>query len=133
MGSSPDLLTARDTLHVYLDTTPGRHRTASGDIGWYLPVLGPTATVVAHLLASRTPSAGRAWSLDDLAERVGLGNTTRLRATLRRLERFGVLRFHDLDLATVRTWLPPLDGRHLGRMSAPAAARYRNKFQDTVS
>lgn len=36
------------------DTTPGVHRTDSDEILWWLPVIGPTATVLAQTLGSST-------------------------------------------------------------------------------
>ena len=45
-----------EQLHVCLDTTPGTHRTDSDDIGWWLPVIGPTATVLALHTSPDTPN-----------------------------------------------------------------------------
>jgi hypothetical protein len=50
-----------DRLRVCFDTTPGAHRTDSDDIFWWLPIIGPTATVLAYTLTRHTARTGTAW------------------------------------------------------------------------
>jgi len=58
-------------LHVIADATPGPHRTDSDDICWWLPVIGPTATVLAYLFA-RHAKPEACWPTDTLARMTGL-------------------------------------------------------------
>lgn len=72
-----------DRLNVVLETFPGRHRVDSPEIGWWLPVLGPTATVLAVTLVSDARDGRTRWDTADLARRVGLGgNRSKLWASL---------------------------------------------------
>jgi hypothetical protein len=115
-----------DTLHVCRDTTPGTHRTDSDEIAWWLPVIGPTATVLAHTLARHTEPSGTTWRTDSLARRIGLaGSCSKLWASLERLERFGIVQFHATDVLTVRTMLPSLTERQLAKLptTLPPATR----------
>lgn len=123
----PTLVNGRpDVLHVACDTTPGPHRTDSDDIYWWLPAIGPTATVLAVTLARRSRCEGCVqWSPEDLALRVGLGGrVTKLWSGLERLDRFGVARFHSPDVLTIRLQLPALTDRQLSRMPVDMAAAY---------
>ena len=45
------------TVRVIADHTPGTHRTDSEDLWWWLPIIGPTASALAFLLA-RHAAAG---------------------------------------------------------------------------
>lgn len=115
-----------DVLHVCDDTTPGVHRTDSDDIFWWLPIIGPTATVLAHTLARQSPAGGVRWNTTDLAQRVGLaGNRSKLWVSLNRLDQFGVAHFHATDVVTIRAWLPALSAKQLDRLPADMAATYR--------
>jgi hypothetical protein len=51
-------------LRVIADDTPGPHRTDSDDICWWLPIIGPTATVLAHLFARHAAQAETCWPTD---------------------------------------------------------------------
>ncbi len=114
-----------ERITVCLDTTPGVHRTDSDEIGWWLPVIGPTATILAYTFARQTAPAGSIWDTSELAQRVGLaGNRSRLWASLDRLEMFGLARFHATDILTIRTQLPALTERQAERLPADHAARY---------
>ena len=109
-GSCPEL------VHVCADTTPGAHRTDSDDAYWWLPIIGPTAMVLAQTLARHTPSGGMTWETVSLARRIGLaGNRSKLWDSLNRLDRFGVAQFHATDVITIRLWLPALNPRQLTR------------------
>jgi hypothetical protein len=117
-------------LHVAADTTRGAHRTDSDEISWWLPILGPTATVLAHLLARHTPTGGASWDTTELAMRVGLaGNRSGLFNSLNRLDMFGTGHFHSTDVFTIRVSLPPLNARHLTRLPGDMAAAYLNRHQ----
>ena len=114
-----------DRLHVCRDTTPGPHRTDSSDIEWWLPVIGPTATILAVTLVRHTVPTGTIWHTESLALRIGLaGNRSKLWASLERLERFGIIQFHATDVLTIRTHLPALTDRQLTRLPNDIAARY---------
>jgi hypothetical protein len=121
-------------VHVCADTTPGEHRTDSDDIYWWLPVIGPTATVLAHTLARHTPTGGATWNTVELAQRVGLsGNRSKLWDSLNRLDKFGVAHFHATDVLTVRAWLPALSSRQLDRLPAHMADVYRTAHVTAIS
>ncbi len=121
-------------VHVCADTTPGVHRTDSDEAHWWLPVLGPTAIVLAFTLARHTPRAGATWDTLTLAQRVGLGgNRSKLWISLNRLEQFGVAQFHATDVLTVRLWLPVLTERQLLRLPDDMAVDYRRSTIQTVT
>jgi len=123
----PAPITRPDHLHVCADTTPGVHRTDNDDIYWWLPVIGPTATVLAQTLARYTPTGGMTWSTAELAQRIGLsGNRSKLWVSLNRLDQFGVAHFHATDVLTIRLTLPALSPRQLDRLPADMATAYRN-------
>ena len=60
---------------------------------------------------------GRVWSIEDLAATFGVG-PSQMRASLARLERFGMIRTVD-ERTEVRTRVPALSARHVER--SPAA------------
>src|SRR5690242_20301592 len=93
---------------------------------WWLPILGPTASIVAHRFA-RTVSHGPAcWPTVELAWSVGLGGSrSSLWHALERLHRFGTATFVSTDTLTIRLWLPALTDRQLHRFPALTAAAYR--------
>ena len=123
--TTPTTIVRPDVLHVCADTTPGAHRTDSDDIYWWLPIIGPTATVLAHTLARHSPAGGARWRTIDLAQRVGLaGNRSKLWVSLNRLDQFGVAHFHATDVLTIRISLPALSPRQLDRLPADMAATY---------
>lgn len=123
----PAPITQPDQLHVCADTTPGVHHTDSDEIFWWLPVIGPTATVLAQTLARYTPTDGTTWNTTELAQRIGLaGNRSKLWASLNRLDQFGVAHFHATDVLTIRLALPALSPRQLDRLPADMATAYRN-------
>jgi len=114
-----------EVVHVCADTTPGTHRTDSDDIYWWLPIIGPTATVLAQTLARYTPSGGMSWDTGRLAQRIGLaGNSSKLSHSLNRLDRFGVAHFHATDVLTIRVSLPALSPRQLTRLPEDMVATY---------
>jgi hypothetical protein len=117
------------TIHVCRDTTPGTHPTDSDEIAWWLPVIGPTASVVAHLFTRTTAPEGTTWHIPVLARRVGLGGSCRkLWLSLDRLAMFGVVTFHGCDVVTIRTELPTLTPHQLERLPADLAAEYAARF-----
>ena len=135
MHTTTPLATVRpEALHVCTDTTPGVHRTDSDDIFWWLPIIGPTATVLAHTLAGHSPAGGATWNTSELAQRVGLSrNRSKLWDSLNRLDQFGVAQFHATDVLTIRIWLPALSPRQLDRLPAPMATAYRTKYLTAIS
>ena len=117
-----------EQITVCLDTTPGAHRTDSDEIGWWLPIIGPTATILAYTFARQTAAAGTIWETSALAQRVGLaGNRSRLWASLDRLDMFGLAHFHATDILTIRTQLPALTERQAERLPADLATRYPHR------
>ena len=62
-------------IRVHADHAPGPHRTDSDDIWWWLPVLGPTSTVLAYLLARHAAYNDTEWDTATLARSVGLGGS----------------------------------------------------------
>jgi hypothetical protein len=116
-----------DHLHVCADTAPGVHATDSVEIEWWLPIIGPTAAVLAQILARHTPTGGATWDMTELAQRIGLaGNRSKLWQSLNRLDSFGIAHFHATDVLTVRLWLPALSGRQLDRLPVGMADHYRH-------
>lgn len=101
---------------------------------WWLPVLGPTATVLAYTLARHTPREGSRWDTADLARRIGLaGNRSKLWQSLNRLEQFGVARFHATDVLTIRLWLPALTDGQLARLPDDMAEAYHRTHHQPMS
>ncbi len=118
--------TRPDTVRVIADHTPGPHRTDSDDLGWWLPIIGPTASVLAYRFARHAAHCDACWPTDDLAHKVGLaGNRCKLWQSLDRLHRFHVATFVSTDTLTIRLWLPALSERQLARLPEPMAAAYR--------
>jgi hypothetical protein len=116
-------------LIVVADHRPGTHRTDSVEIGWWLPVIGPTSTILARTLAHRARRADTEWDTADLARRVGLGNSvTRLWVSLDRLHTFYCVTFVSTDVATVRLELPTLTPNQLNHLPPDMAETYRARF-----
>ena len=114
--------------------TPGAHRTDSDDIWWWLPILGPTATVLAYLFARHAAAGDTCWPTDALARMIGLaGNRSKLWVSLERLDRFRVARFVSTDTLTIRLWLPALTARQLARLPEAMAAAYRHTGEQVPS
>ena len=121
-------LTRPDHIRVSADPTPGEHRTDSDDAFWWLPVLGPTATWLAFLLARHAAYGDTCWATDTLARTVGLaGNRSKLWAALERLDTFGVAHFHATDVITIRINLPRLSARQLTCLPDDLAASYTTR------
>ncbi len=99
-----------DHLFVIADHTPGAHPAATDDITWWLPILGPTASWLAHLLARHATTRPESrWDTAMLAQTVGLGTSTqRLWASFERLDLFGVAQFVSTDTLTLRLEFPAL-------------------------
>jgi hypothetical protein len=107
------------TMHTYLHRMHKRQK-------WWLPVIGPTATALAFLLARHAQHGERTWDTATLARTIGLaGNRTKLWASLERLSDFHVVHFAATDVVTVRLWLPALTARQLVVLPDDLAAAYR--------
>jgi hypothetical protein len=118
--------TRPDRIRVIADPTPGPHRTDSDDFLWWLPILGPTASILAFVFARHAARTESCWPTEDLARVVGLaGNRSKLWVSLDRLHRFGVATFVSTDTLTIRLWLPALTDRQLGRLPEAMAIAYR--------
>jgi hypothetical protein len=114
------------SVRVIADPTPGVDRTDSDDLWWRLPILGPTASVLAFVLARDARRGDVCWPTEELARTVGLaGNRSKLWLSLERLHRSGVATFVSTDTLTIRLWLPELTDRQLAHLPAALAAAYR--------
>jgi len=119
IATEPDttitVLAWRDQL---VESHPESHPTASTDtLVWWTPILGPTATLLAHRFAGYVARGDQVeFSLSDLSRTLGMGRSlTRIRAALMRLERFRVISVND-DTVFVRIALPPLTRRQLDQL-----------------
>ncbi|MFT3851966.1 MAG: hypothetical protein QM733_04405 [Ilumatobacteraceae bacterium] len=113
------------TIHVYADLRDGVHATDSADfVHWWLPTLGPTATLLARQLAASVAASGEhTWQCDQLARLLGLGgSSSSLWRAIERLVSFGVVVFASVDVLTVRATMPALRAAQLARH--PHAADY---------
>lgn len=101
-----------------VENHPDSILTASTDtLVWWTPVLGPTATLMAHRFATYVANGRHVrFETDDLARTFGMGQSqSRVRNALQRLERFDVATIEDRTVL-VRTALPPLTHRHLAQL-----------------
>ena len=90
--------TRPDHLIVIVIHTPGAHPTCSAEIGWWLPVIGPTASVLAVTLAHSASEREAEWNTLALARTVGIGaSRSKLWVSLERLAQFGCARFESTD------------------------------------
>ena len=122
-----NLATRPNSLRVIADHAPGVHRTDSDDIWWWLPVIGPTASVLAFTLARHAGYAETCWGIDTLAHTIGLaGNRSKLWASLERLCQFRAARFVATDVMMIRLNLSELSPRPLARLPDDRAASYRS-------
>lgn len=120
--TAPDDLAPR-TLAVVaypdpvVENSAGSIPTASDDaLIWWTPSVGPTAMLMAHRFATYAAEGPSSWSLVDLAQTFGAGNSTgRMLHTLDRLERFGII-VRRGDIIGIRLWLPPLTSRQRARL-----------------
>ncbi|MFN6119660.1 MAG: hypothetical protein ACK5CE_08530 [Actinomycetes bacterium] len=118
--------TRPDRIIVIADHTPGPHQTDTEDNWWWLPVIGPTATALAFLLARHATHGDTTWHTGTLARTIGLaGNRSKLWASLERLSDFGLLTFAATDVVTIRLYLPPLTPRQLAILPDDLATAYR--------
>lgn len=98
-------MTRPTRLIVVVELTPGDiDATDPAQLLAWLPTLGPTATWLTHILASH---GNRTWNVADLAEMVGLCNSTaRTWAALDRVARFHCGWFPSTDTLVVHRHLP---------------------------
>jgi len=100
------------------------------DVAW-LPILGPTSTLLLRRLATDVRSGVEAFDLDDLAAGLGVGRgpgrhhggsqNAPVQSSLRRLDQFGLVRL-EIDALAVRDRLPKLSRGQLDRLP-PAVVR----------
>jgi hypothetical protein len=126
MDTTPNSGTVRpDRLIVVADHTPGAHQADSEQIGWWLPVIGPTATTLAYTLARTARTGDTTWDTAVLARTIGLaGNRSKLWASLERLATFGCAHFASVDVYTIRLELPALTPRQATALPDNLAAAY---------
>ena len=116
-------------LTVIADHRPGRHHVDTDEIGWWLPIIGPTSACLARTLAHRSREGEHEWVTADLARRIGLGaSCSKLWLSLDRLDRFGCMTFVSTDIATIRLFLPALTPNQLAILPADMAEAYRARF-----
>lgn len=124
MTTTPTIRPER--LIVVADHTPGVHQTDSEQIGWWLPVIGPTASCLAFTLARHARTGDTTWDTALLARTIGLaGNRSTLWASLERLAMFGCAHFASVDVFTIRLHLPALTPRQATALPDDMAAAYR--------
>lgn len=110
-----------DTIHISISDERGDQPDSIDaadfeELLWYLPILGPTATIMLHLLVGMNGPV----DLGVLARRLGV-DSCKARQTLTRLERFhcGMSFTVNLNGVTaafvVNRWLPPLTRRQIER------------------
>jgi hypothetical protein len=112
-----------------VESDPRSHRTAASEtLLWWTPVLGPTATLMAHRFATVLAHQPRLQiTSDDLARTFGMGNSNgRVRTTIARLERFDVATTHANSIY-LRTSLGPLSNRHLDQLPAYLRDLYQQR------
>jgi hypothetical protein len=121
--------TRPDRILVIADHRPGTHRVDSDQIGWWLPILGPTSTILARTLAHHARRSDTEFVTFDLARRLGLGGSrSKLWQSLDRLHRFHCLTFVSTDIATIRLELPTLTPNQLTHLPDDMADAYRARF-----
>jgi hypothetical protein len=101
-----------------VEQNPASHPTSSTDtLVWWTPILGPSATLMAHRFAGYVARGGEMqFTLGDLARTLGMGaSTTKVRATIDRLARFGVVEVFGTTVQ-VRVALPPLTERQVQQL-----------------
>jgi hypothetical protein len=127
MTTTPTTASTRpERLIVVADHTPGPHQTDSEQIAWWLPVIGPTASVLAFTLARHAQAGDMVWDTTVLARTIGLaGNRSKLWASLERLSTFGCAHFASVDVFTIRLYLPALTARQAAALPENMAAAYR--------
>lgn len=116
---------ASTVVHFAADATFGHHDVANpADMAWWLPILGPTPTVLLTTITRNLSTVcGASWPLDELAARVGVKPTV-ARQALDRLQMFHAARWQSLDVMTVRLFLPTLSVRQLARLPEAMQASY---------
>jgi hypothetical protein len=118
-----------------VETHPESHPTSSSEtLVWWTPILGPTATLMAHRFAGYVGRGNdRQFTFGDLARTLGMGNSTsRVRASLERLERFGIISVAG-ETVSVRVALPPLTRRHIEQLPGYLAELYEQRRESLHS
>jgi hypothetical protein len=116
-----------------VESHPESHPTAVNDtLVWWTPILGPTATLMAHRLAGHVAKGGeRQFTLAELARTFGMGRSSgRIRTALIRLERFRVVSVNGNTVA-VRIALPPLTTRQIEQLPPYLVELYQQRRQST--
>ena len=108
-----------------IDATPGAIATATDEfLVWFLPIIGPTGTLMAHRWATYSAAGASTWEIDDIAKTFGIGESLgRVTQTIHRLERFGMIRRNERTIA-VRLWHPPLNNSLRARLPRYLAEAY---------
>ncbi len=131
--SIPPDLDATVTVTAWRDEVveadPRSHPTSSSDtLVWWTPILGPSATLLAHRFAGYAARGGQQeFTLGDIARTLGMGqSTSRVRSTIDRLARFGVVNVFG-QTVHVRLALPPLTERQAQQLPTYLAALYEQR------
>lgn len=101
-----------DLVHVYVNDTPGEVDLVDS-LEW-LPVLGPSATVLAQALLSADRST---WRMNELAAVIGV-KRSKLADAIERLVLFGAAAVVGTDVLVLRRWMPPVPERQMRRIAA---------------
>lgn len=131
-STDADLDPANETITVIawrdqeVEAMPEAIATASDETLLFLcPILGPTATLMAHRFAGYLASVDHVeLTTADVARTFGMGNSTaRLRASLQRLDTFGVAKVAG-QVVAVRLALPPLPAHRRRQLPGYLAVEY---------
>lgn len=123
-----------ETITAVADHRPGLHAFATDEALWWLPTLGPSATLVGQLIARTLVehADGVELDCDELARSVGLGSASgKLWAAMERLDNFGAARFVSTNVLAVRLHLPRLDRRKIDRLPPHMATAYEAMILET--
>ena len=88
--------------HINRERSDERVIDLSSDLSW-LPILGPSATVLIQVLIDALPQSG--FDTAELAARCGIG-VRQLWITIERLERFRVIHVAGTDVLVINQFMP---------------------------
>ena len=110
-----------DAIESNPDSTP---TTSDSSLVWWVPSVGSIGCVVAHRWSHYAATGPSTWMVEDIAKTFGIGESvSRVRQSIDRLEKFGIIRRTGRTVA-VRLWLPPLSERQRSRLPDYLAAVY---------
>lgn len=112
-------------IHFEADATYGPHDVSvPAELAWWLPILGPTSTVLlATITRHLSTVSGFTCQLDELGARVGVKPSI-ARKSLDRLTQFHAATWQPVDVMTVRLFLPALGPGYLARLPEAMQTAY---------